>query len=92
MNKKEFMKIPIGTVLIFKQRTIELIEVKISENKTIAVGDISRCREILLDKDESGLIYDYNDHIIANHYYYRIPLRIAPKWIQEMFKIKGDKK
>lgn len=74
MNKKQWDKLPIGTVLVNASEAFDFIDVKISKERTICVSDLKPWSNL----DFVGYI-DYKDC--------SFPF-IAPKWIQELFEVK----
>ena len=79
MDKIQWDKLPIGTVLKWNDgEGLTQIEVKITKDTTMVVGEMD-----IESRDEAGYIYDYKDSG-----YYQRHAEVAPKWIQELFKIK----
>ena len=72
MNKKEFNKLPIGTVLIKDWGGTKYIEVKISEYETISVEETNHNVRIV------GLTGIFNNYNLS---------KVAPDWMQELWRI-----
>ena len=83
MNLKEFQELPVRTILevMDNQGNIDYIEIKISKNRTMLIGDLySDIFPDLTGKIQKYLLDDDDDYCSY--------LKIADKDINNMFKIK----
>lgn len=80
MDLKEFQDLPIGTVLIYKSRIAESIEIKTSKNIT---------RYVYYHNYHAKIIWGHQWEYVDYRYFeeYLMFLKIAPKWIADKFKV-----